>query len=648
VICTNCQAEVQDLPFCPHCGHQLHEEDADSFQRLPDRRSRREQPFRRWLVLLSLLLPIIAFGVLALALLGFRDGMQERARATQHQAEIHYNRGLVYLEWGQNQLAEAEFEEALRLVPNYSQAEEKRQIARVKQTVTPTPAPSPTPAATSTPLPIPPPTPEVVVIPVTQVLYEEAVAHYERRDWEKVISALEQLRSQDPSYRADEVTEMLFESHKAYGIQLESEDNLEEAISHYDSALYLRRRDPAVEQMRQQADLYIKAIGVWGVDWDTAIINLTALYALAPDYRDTPERLYEACTTAARTMVKHEQYCAASELLEQAVEISADDPEIVRLEDDTRHLCQVAGTLPLATPDHNGAAVGTVHIGTLLGTCYDHKTNQYALCSLRGGDESPEIWIAQAEQPALTLDGAKLAFRSIDPTRPGLYAATLTVTHEITDVVTFGDVLTITTSPQAQHPTWSPDGTRVAYAQYDAKEGDWFILIASVGVDAAPRRIHQGEFPDWGPGGLLAFTTCSAETECGIHVFDPATWSLRRLTSSIRDRAAAWAPSAQEIAYMSDIGRSTNLYIVQISTGYVRQITRNLFTDGFPIWSPDGQRIAYVTNRDDDWSVYTLHPALGEDNRHIATIGMQSADWLRLRPSWIAPALRFSPPQQAE
>ena len=45
--------------------------------------------------------------------------------------------------------------------------------------------------------------------------------------------------------------------------------------------------------MRRRADLYMKATGVWGVDWETVIVNLTALYALAPDYEDTAERLYE-------------------------------------------------------------------------------------------------------------------------------------------------------------------------------------------------------------------------------------------------------------------------------------------------------------------------------------------------------------------
>jgi tetratricopeptide (TPR) repeat protein len=203
-----------------------------------------------------LLVVIIFFGVLWLALTGFRDGVQERNLSTLHQAEIHYNRGLIYLEWGQYQMAEAEFEEAARLVPDYAEAEAKWRVAQLKQTVTPSPTPSPTTAPTPT-LVKPTPTPERVIVPVAQVLLEQAQVYFQKQQWEQAISSLEQLRVEDASYHADQVVEMLFLSHKNYGVALEAEGMLEEAISHYDSALYLRRRDPEVEEFRQRADLYL-------------------------------------------------------------------------------------------------------------------------------------------------------------------------------------------------------------------------------------------------------------------------------------------------------------------------------------------------------------------------------------------------------
>jgi dipeptidyl aminopeptidase/acylaminoacyl peptidase len=261
-----------------------------------------------------------------------------------------------------------------------------------------------------------------------------------------------------------------------------------------------------------------------------------------------------------------------------------------------------------------------------------------------------------------------LAYRSDDPQRPGLYVVSLiaeaavTTTVTITQVsgtpvptptssapptgtapsalVTLGPAITITTEIDVHYPTWSPDATRIAYAQYDAQQEDWFIYIALADGTAPPRRIHQGEWPAWGPGGLLAFTTCSGQVLCGIHLFDPATWELRKLTDSLQDRPSGWSPSGDELAYMSDIGRSYNLYRVNAKTGLVDQITRNLFTDTMPIWSPDGQRIAYVTDRDDDWAIYTMHP-YGDQQEYVAFLGAQSADEQRFRLSWVARLIQF-------
>ena len=280
----------------------------------------------------------------------------------------------------------------------------------------------------------------------------------------------------------------------------------------------------------------------------------------------------------------------------------------------------------------------------MVASCYDLRTNQYSICAQDAETNDLATWVPQAEQPALTLDGSSLAYRSTDPAQPGLYTLALRVTAENRLTITQQSAISITHEVDAQWPTWSPDGKRIAYAQHEAEEQAWFVYIADVG-NGPPQRMRAGEWPTWGPNGMLALTTCSAETECGIYVYDPLTDGLRRLTSSVQDRAAAWSPSGQEIAYMSDIGRSTNLYVVQVDSGHVRQLTRNLFTDGMPTWSPDGQRIAYITNRDDDWAVYVLHPALGEHNERILSLGAQSADWLRFHPVWVPPVLTLAPPR---
>jgi tetratricopeptide (TPR) repeat protein len=599
-----------------------------------------------------LLLVVIAFGVLGLALTGFRDGQRDRDLATQREAAIHYERGQVYLEVGWYQMAEAEFEAALRLAPNYADARDKLQTAQAEQTITPSPTPSPSSTPTSTPV-VPTSTPAVVVLPVSQVLFEEGREHYANQEWDQAISKLEQLRAEDITFQADQVNEMLFDSYHSYGLELEQQDMVESAIRQYSRALDIRR-DPEVETLRRRADLYRSALDVWSVNWESTVNYLTALHLLAPDYKDTADRLYQASIEYAEIVVRQERYCAAAELYEQALEIRGEDAEMAKLESDARHLCQVTTPVPLGTPTPNGSlyAQGQVHIGTLAATCYDSRKDQYNICAQTAKDNALQVWMTQAEQPALTLDGSWLAFRSTVPERPGLYAVpivatTITSTLDVTDTISTtvyatGAVVTITTASSAHYPSWSPDSTRIAYTQYSAESEGWFIYLAEVGTGELPRQIREGEWPDWGPGGWLAFSTCSGENNCGIHVFNPDTWELRKLTASKQDRAPAWSPSGDEIAYMSDIGVSLNLYVVHTASGNVRQITRNLFTDGMPVWSPDGQRVAFVSDRNDDWSVYTTHPYPGvRQTRWIAALGAESADWQRAQLSWVAPAIRL-------
>jgi tetratricopeptide (TPR) repeat protein len=657
VPCPNCQQQVPDLAYCPHCGHKL--ETVSPTDEKQKRRARRKAFMRRWVLPLVLLLVVVAFGILGLALQGFRDGTADQMFKKQQQADIHYNRGLVWMQCGQYEMAEAEFQEALRLVPDYSTAGEQLALARLEQTVTPTPTLTPTATPTAPPpaTAIPTPTVQLVMVPETDLLFKEAVAHFENEEWEEAIAKLIQVRQLDGTYKAEEVVDMLFQSHFRYGLELDEQGVLEDAIAHYDAALHLRPRIQEIEDQRRWTDLYSRALGVWQIDWERVITNLTSIFIQNPDYKDTATRLYTACITQAQVMVDQQRWCNAAELYEQAIEIDGEEETIVELESQTRRLCDTSEPLPFATPAVPGdwPPQGEVHIGTLIATCYDYQTDQSSICFQSAADNTLYTWITQTEQPALTLDGTMLAYRSTVPGRPGLYAihtvdsgivisgsAAITGTGTISASAGVDGVITITTDIEAQYPTWSPDGTQVAYTTYDPAQEDWFIYMADLETGAAPRLIRQGQWPSWGPGGLLAFTACAGENGCGIHVYDPDTGQLSRLTASEEDQAPTWSPSGDALVYASDVGgMSSNLYAVNLD-GYVWQITRNLSTDVAPVWSPDGGYVAYVTNHRTDWMVYKA-PLWGDylQKERIIVVGLESAAWTRFKLSWIEPILRL-------
>jgi WD40-like Beta Propeller Repeat/Peptidase of plants and bacteria len=59
----------------------------------------------------------------------------------------------------------------------------------------------------------------------------------------------------------------------------------------------------------------------------------------------------------------------------------------------------------------------------------------------------------------------------------------------------------------------------------------------------------------------------------------------------------AWAPDDHAVCFTGMSRGLTDLFIVDMNTGAVRQLTHDAYADLQPAWSPDGRRIAFATDR---------------------------------------------------
>jgi TolB protein len=559
-----------------------------------------------WLKVLALLVILLFVVILVIGALGVYHGLQERRRLTQETAEEHYAAGLAHLENGEYELAVAELELTLRLVPGYQDAQEKLSEAKAKLEARETPTVE-------------------MHQQVAADLFSQAQTFYDEGKWDDVVLVLERLQALDADYEPEAVEGLLFATYYDQGLALINEGRLEEALRYLDKALELKPAHEDVLRQRKLAALYLTAISYWGADWDKAITNFHELYSIEPDYMDVKQRLYDAYVNNGDLYADQNQWCTAEEQYVLALEIQPDQAGEEKRTEANRLCLGVAPTPAIASTAVPEYAT-SLPSGKIALPVYDEEREVYDIFVVYVEDMRWVKVVSLADQPNLSPDGKRIAFRSRQSQKPGLYAANIQGSNEVS----------ITTSDEAGFPAWSPDGERTAFVIYDIEQNSWRIWIASADGQGEAVQLVSGWAPDWGPEGNLAYTGCNeGGGNCGIRFTTDVNLSSPVLiTADPRDIGLAWSPDGTKIAYMSDHDGNWEIYTVGVPFPEVRRLTINQANDGLPAWSPDGQHIAFVSDRDGVWALYLMNPDGGNQTK-VLDLGPELPDWLDQSISWV-------------
>jgi Tol biopolymer transport system component/DNA-binding winged helix-turn-helix (wHTH) protein len=102
--------------------------------------------------------------------------------------------------------------------------------------------------------------------------------------------------------------------------------------------------------------------------------------------------------------------------------------------------------------------------------------------------------------------------------------------------------------------------------------------------------------------------------------------TLVRLTNNnASDDGPAWSPDGNRIAFASNRDGKAEIYLMNTDGSNVRRLTNNLSDDYGPKWSPDGRKILFDSDRDGNKEVYVMDADGGNQTRLTSNTATDSA-----------------------
>jgi eukaryotic-like serine/threonine-protein kinase len=218
-------------------------------------------------------------------------------------------------------------------------------------------------------------------------------------------------------------------------------------------------------------------------------------------------------------------------------------------------------------------------------------------------------------------------------------------------------------------PVFSPDGQRIAFRS--SRDGGGLFVMGRTG-EAVRRVTRLGYNPSWSPDGTqLAFATENIDLYPQNFLTYSELWTVTVNTGETvrlpetNGRSPSWSPHNYRIAFTGFQSSTSqrDVWTIPVKGGTATPVTNDRAHNWNPKWSPDGKHLYFVSDRGGSmnlWRVrideasgkalsepepittpatYLAHPSLSADGKHIAytsvlnTINIQQ---LTLDPSGAA------------
>lgn len=235
-------------------------------------------------------------------------------------------------------------------------------------------------------------------------------------------------------------------------------------------------------------------------------------------------------------------------------------------------------------------------VGKIVFTCYVNQIDQICLMNADGSARQQLTnFPATAFYASLSRDGQTIFFSAKQSSGFEIYSMNVNGKNIKQLSKNLGSLYA---------PELSPDGERVIFTK--DKDGLWLMKPDG----KSPRRLTKSDDidPTWSPDGSKIAFASARNGARQLFVMDSDGSSIRQIThlDNMGGRST-WSPDGTKIAFYGGPAGDHNIYIIDLNGGGLVQLTSGGDNLG-PSWSPDGNWITFTSFRDGNNEIYIIHP----------------------------------------